>query len=145
MQRHLCAKAMCCLLLATAPNAQDFARRDGLLILEGGREMPRSNKAILAIAIMIGAVERQFRPHADRHFGTGRRGPHVRDRLRQIRSCLRSALSAKVIVLVAASIALGKLVLVSGAAEWIGGLLASAMQFLPAAGVLAAIMLFVTV
>jgi di/tricarboxylate transporter len=40
---------------------------------------------------------------------------------------------------------LGKLVLVSGAAEWIGSLLASGMQFLPAAGVLAAIMLFVTV
>ncbi len=48
-------------------------------------------------------------------------------------------------MLVAASIALGKLVLVSGAAEWIGSLLASAMQSLPAAGVLAAIMLFVTV
>lgn len=55
------------------------------------------------------------------------------------------ALSAQVIVLVAASIALGKLVLVSGAAEWIGSLLASAMQSLPTAGVLAAIMLFVTV
>lgn len=55
------------------------------------------------------------------------------------------ALSAQVIVLVAASIALGKLVLVSGGADWIGGLLASGMQFLPAAGVLAAIMLFVTV
>ena len=56
-----------------------------------------------------------------------------------------SALSAKVIVLVAASIALGKFVLVSGAAEWLGGLLALGLQHLPAAAVLACIMLFVTI
>ena len=55
------------------------------------------------------------------------------------------ALSAQVIVLVAASIALGKLVLVTGAAEWLGQVLAAGLQFLPAAGVLAAMMLFVTV
>src|SRR5690606_5408471 len=55
------------------------------------------------------------------------------------------ALSGKVIVLVAASIALGKFVLVSGAAEWLGALLAMGLQHLPPAGVLAAIMLFVTV
>ena len=55
------------------------------------------------------------------------------------------ALSAQVIVLVAASIALGKLILVTGAAEWLGQILAVGLQFLPAAGVLAAIMFFVTV
>jgi di/tricarboxylate transporter len=54
------------------------------------------------------------------------------------------ALSAQVIVLVAASIALGKFILVSGAAAWMGGLLASGLQYLPPAGVLAAIMVFVT-
>ncbi|MEO8142081.1 MAG: SLC13 family permease, partial [Sphingomicrobium sp.] len=55
------------------------------------------------------------------------------------------ALSAKVIVLVAASIAIGRIILDSGAAEWLSGLLAIGLQFLPAAGVLAAVMLFVTV
>ena len=133
------------LVLATAPNAQDFARRDGLLILEGGREMPRSNKAILAIAIMIGAVG--LASFGLMPIAISALGGAV---LMFVTGCVKfdrvgRALSAKVIVLVAASIALGKLVLVSGAAEWIGGLLASAMQFLPAAGVLAAIMLFVTV
>jgi len=54
-------------------------------------------------------------------------------------------LSAKVIVLVAASIALGQLVLESGAAGWLGETLALGLQHLPAAGVLAMIMLFVTV
>ena len=54
------------------------------------------------------------------------------------------ALSANVIVLVAASLALGKLVLVTGAAQWLGELLAVGLQYLPAAGVLAAIMVFVT-
>jgi di/tricarboxylate transporter len=55
------------------------------------------------------------------------------------------ALSAKVIVLIAASIAIGRVVLDSGAAEWLGQLIALGLQFLPPAGVLAAIMLFVTV
>lgn len=133
------------LVLTTVANAQAFAQRDGLLILEGGKEMPRSSKALLAIAIMLGSVgfaSIGLMPIAISAlcgavlmFATG---------------CVKfdrvgSALSAQVIVLVAASIALGKLVLVSGAANWIGGLLASGMQSLPAAGVLAAIMLFVTV
>ena len=54
------------------------------------------------------------------------------------------ALSAKVIVLVAASIAVGRIVLESGAAAWLGEALASGLQFLPPAAVLATIMLFVT-
>jgi di/tricarboxylate transporter len=55
------------------------------------------------------------------------------------------ALSAKVIVLIAASIAIGRIVLESGAAQWLGELIALGLQFLPAAGVLAAVMLFVTI
>ena len=55
------------------------------------------------------------------------------------------ALSAKVVVLVAASIVVGKVILESGAAEWLSQLLALGLQFLPPAGVLAAVMLFVTV
>lgn len=133
------------LVLSTVENAQDFARRDGLLILEGGREMPRSNKATLSIAIMVGAIglaSTGMMPIAISALGGAV--------LMFVTGCVKfdrvgRALSAQVIVLVAASIALGKLVLVSGAAEWIGSLLASGMQYLPAAGVLAAIMMFVTV
>lgn len=132
------------LVMATLDNAQAFARRDGVLILEGGREMPRSGKATLALAIMVGAV-------ALASFGLmpiaiSALGGAV---LMFITGCVKfervgRALSAQVIVLVAASIALGKLVLVSGAAQWMGEVLALGLQYLPAAGVLAAIMLFVT-
>ncbi len=133
------------LVLATMANAQSFAQRDGLLILEGGKELPRSNKALLAISIMFGSLGLAsigLMPIAISALGGAV--------LMFVTGCVKfdrvgRALSAQVIVLVAASIALGKLVLVSGGADWIGGLLASGMQFLPAAGVLAAIMLFVTV
>ena len=54
------------------------------------------------------------------------------------------ALSAQVIVLVAASIAMGRLVLESGAAGWLGEVLAMGLQHLSPAAVLATIMLFVT-
>src|SRR3546814_8334306 len=54
------------------------------------------------------------------------------------------ALSAKVIVLVAASIAIGRIILESGAAAWLGELLAMGLQHLPPEAILALIMLFVT-
>ncbi|WP_374530659.1 SLC13 family permease [Novosphingobium sp.] len=133
------------LVLATVSSAQGFAQRDGLLILEGGREMPRSGKAALALAIMAGSVGLAsigLLPIAISALGGAV--------LMLATGCVKfervgRALSAQVIVLVAASIALGKLVLVTGAAEWLGQLLALGLQYLPAAGVLAAIMLFVTV
>ena len=53
-------------------------------------------------------------------------------------------MSGKVIVLVAASIAIGSLVLETGAAAWLGDVMALFLQFLPPAVILAAIMLFVT-
>ncbi|MDP3906411.1 SLC13 family permease [Novosphingobium sp.] len=133
------------LVIAAADTAQDFAARDGLLVLEGGREMPRSGKAGLALAIMAGSVgvaSIGLMPIAISALAGAV--------LMFVTGCVKfervgRALSAQVIVLVAASIALGKLVLVTGAAEWLGQLLAIGLQFLPAAGVLAAMMLFVTV
>lgn len=133
------------LVLATVANAKDFAQRDGLLILEGGKDVPRSAKALLALAIMAGSVgvaSIGLMPIAISALAGAV--------LMFITGCVKfervgRALSAQVIVLVAASIALGKLVLVTGAAEWLGQILASGLQFLPAAGVLAAIMLFVTI
>lgn len=133
------------LVMGTADNLQDFAQEAGLLMLEGAKEMPRSAKAVLSLAIMGGSI-------ALASFGLlpiaiSALGGAI---LMFITGCVKfdrvgRALSAKVIVLVAASIALGKLILVSGAAEWLGQFLAMGLQYLPAAGVLAAIMLFVTI
>lgn len=139
------AEADVLLLMGTQDNLTRLARTDGLLILEGGRELPRTAKARLALAIMAGAV------------GLASAGlvPIAISALAGavamfVTGCVRfdrvgRALSGRVVVLVAASIALGKLVLVSGAAQWLGELLALGLQFLPAAGVLAAVMLFVTI
>ena len=128
---------------ARPPEASRAA--ENLLVLEGAKELPRTAKAPLALAIMAGAVVPasiglvpiaiSALAGAIAMFVTG---------------CVRfdrigRALSAKVIVLVAASIAIGRIVLDSGAAEWLSGLIALGLQYLPAAGVLAAVMLFVTV
>ena len=53
-------------------------------------------------------------------------------------------LSGSVIVLVAASIALGRVILDSGAADWIGGVMAFGLEYLSAPAALAAIMLTMT-
>jgi di/tricarboxylate transporter len=132
------------LVMGRMAELQDFAARDGLLVLEGGKDMPRSAKAPLALAIMAGAV--LLASFGVVPIAISALGGAV---LMFITGCVRfervgRALSAQVIVLVAASIALGKLVLVSGAAEWLGNVLAGGLQHLPPAAVLAAIMLFVT-
>ena len=138
------------LVMGLLEDLQDFAQNDGLLMLEGGREMPRRSKAVLAAAIMFGAV------------GLASIGiPFVGKVpiaisslagaiLMFITGCVKfdrvgRALSAKVIVLVAASIAIGQFVLDSGAASWLGELMAMGLQYLSPALILAAIMLFVTV
>ncbi|NND49554.1 MAG: SLC13 family permease [Rhizobiales bacterium] len=133
------------LMMGMTDNLQAFSKRDGLLMLEGGEEVARSAKAPLALAIMAGSVGLAS-------FGivpiaiSSLAGAIVMF----FTGCVRfdrvgRALSAEVIVLVAASIALGKFMLVSGAAEWLGESLALGLRHLPAAAVLAAIMLFVTV
>jgi di/tricarboxylate transporter len=132
------------LMMGIAEELRAFSEQDGLLMLEGSVEMARSAKAPLALVIMVGSVGLasfgivpiaiSALAGAIVMFGTG---------------CVRfdrvgRALSGKVIVLVAASIALGKFVLVSGAAQWLGELLAMGLQHLPPEAVLASIMLFVT-
>ena len=133
------------LVMATVAQAQAFAQRDGLLVLEGWRERPRSAKALLALAIMmasVGVASLGLLPIAISALA-GAVAMFVTGCVRFER--VGRALSAQVIVLVAASIALGQLVLVTGAADWLGQGLALGLQHLPAAGVLAAVMLFVTV
>ncbi len=132
------------LVMGLQSDLQEFARSDSLLILDGARELPRRSKAVLSAAIMVGSV------------GTASIGlfPIAISALAGailmfVTGCVKfdrvgRALSAKVIVLVAASIAVGRVILESGAAEWLGQLMSLGLQFLPPAGVLAAIMLFVT-
>ncbi len=122
-----------------------FARADSLLTLEGMRELPRRSKAVLAAAIMGGAVATAaigLFPIAISALAGAI--------LMFVTGCVKfdrvgRALSAQVIVLVAASIAIGRIIDDSGAAEWLGIVLSNLLSVLPPAGVLAAIMLFVTV
>ncbi len=133
------------LVMGTDTNLRTFAQEAGLLMLEGGKVLPRSAKAMLALTIMGGSVAIAsvgLLPIAISALGGAV--------LMFVTGCVQfdrvgRALSAKVIVLVAASIAIGKLILVSGAADWLGQLLASVLQYLPPGGVLAAIMVFVTI
>ena len=132
------------LVMGLPEDLQQFARADSLLTLEGMRELPRRSKAWLAAGIMVGAI------------GTASIGlfPIAISALAGailmfVTGCVKfdrvgRALSAKVIVLVAASIAIGRIIDDSGAAEWLGIVLSNVLGVLPPAGVLAAIMLFVT-
>ena len=133
------------LVMGLPDGLAEFAGHDSLLQLEGGRLMPRRSKAVLAAAIMFGSVALAsigFLPIAIAALG----GAIVMF----VTGCVKfdrvgRALSAKVIVLVAASIAIGRIILESGAAGWLGEVMASGLQYLPPAAVLAVIMLFVTV
>ena len=133
------------LVMGLADGIESFARGDGLLRLEGVQEMPRRSKAVMAAAIMFGSVA----------FASVGLVPIAISALAGailmfVTGCVKfdrvgRALSAKVIVLVAASIAIGRVVLDSGAAAWLGEALSLGLQYLPPAGVVAAVMLFVTV
>ena len=133
------------LVMGLRRDIQTFAQSDSLLVLDGARELPRRSKALLAAAIMgvsvftasIGVLPIAIASLAGAimMFLTG---------------CVKfdrvgRALSAQVIVVVAASIAIGRVILDSGAAAWLGQLLALGLGDLPPALVIAAVMLFVTV
>lgn len=124
---------------------QDFARADSLLMLDGIREVPRRSKALLAAAIMgfsvITAAAGLFPIAISALAGAI---------LMFVTGCVKfdrvgRALSGQVIVLVAASIAIGRVIDESGAADWLGQALSLGLAFLPPALVIAAIMAFVTV
>ena len=133
------------LVMGIEPDLAAFARGDSLLRLEGGRELPRRSKALLALAIMAGSVglaSVDLLPIAISALAGAI--------LMFVTGCVKfdrvgRALSAKVIVLVAASIAIGRIIDDSGAADWLGQLLAYWLQYLAPAAVLAVIMIFVTV
>ena len=133
------------LVMGLRNDLQTFSRADSLLMLEGGRELPRRSKAVLSAVIMgvavftasigIFPIAISALAGAILMFVTG---------------CVKfdrvgRALSGQVIVLVAASIAIGRVIDESGAAAWLGQALSMGLVYLPPALVLAAIMAFVAV
>lgn len=133
------------LVTGTMSKLQKLAQGENLLILEGAKEMPRTVKAPLALLLMIGAIipaSEGLAPLAITSL--------LGATMMFVTGCVRfdrvgRALSAKVIVLVAASIAIGRIILDSGAAEWLGRFIALWLQHLPPAADLALVMLFVTI
>jgi di/tricarboxylate transporter len=144
------------LVMGIDEDLQAFARNDGLLRLEGARELPRRSKAVLAGAIMLGAIATASLglPWFDGLTYAPIKLPIAISALAGaiamfITGCVKfdrvgRALSAKVIVLIAASLAIGRVIDESGAAEWLGQALSLGLAYLPPALVLSAIMLFVT-
>ncbi|MEM6584847.1 MAG: SLC13 family permease [Pseudomonadota bacterium] len=132
------------LVMGLEADLQSFARGDSLLMLDGARELPRRSKALLATGIMAFSVFTAafgLLPIAISALAGSI--------LMFVTGCVKfdrvgRALSGQVIVLVAASIAIGRVIDESKAAEWLGETLSLGLAFLPPALVLAAIMAFVT-
>ena len=144
------------LAIGLAEDLANFARSDALLRLEGARELPRRSKAVLAGAIMLGTISTASigLPWFDASGYAPIKLPIAISALAGailmfVTGCVMfdrvgRALSAKVIVLIAASLAIGRVIDDSGAAEWLGQALSLGLAYLPPALVLASIMLFVT-
>ena len=132
------------LVMGLQDDLEAFANGDSLLQLEGRRELPRRSKAWLAAGIMAGSVALAsfgFIPIAIAALAGAI--------LMFLTGCVKfdrvgRALSAQVIVLVAASISIGRIIDESGAAAWLGEAMSYGLQYLSPALVLAAIMVFVT-
>jgi di/tricarboxylate transporter/K+/H+ antiporter YhaU regulatory subunit KhtT len=145
------------LVMGLEEDLQTFARSDGLLRLEGARALPRRSKAVLAGAIMLVAIATASLglPWFDGFAYAPIKLPIAISALAGaiamfVTGCVQfdrvgRALSAKVIVLIAASLAIGRLIDDSGAAEWLGEAFALGLVYLPPPLVLAAVMLFVTI
>ena len=133
------------LVMGLQEDLENFATSDSLLQLEGRRELPRRSKAWLAAGIMGGSVALAsvgLLPIAIAALGGAI--------IMFLTGCVKfdrvgRALSGQVIVLVAASIAIGRIIDESGAAMWLGEVLSFGLQYLSPALVLAAIMVFVTI
>ncbi|MEE4317332.1 SLC13 family permease [Erythrobacter dokdonensis] len=145
------------LVMGIEEDLQNFANNDGLLRLEGARELPRRSKAVLAGAIMLGAIATASLglPWFDEGGYAPIKLPIAISALAGaiamfVTGCVKfdrvgRALSAKVIVLIAASIAIGRVIDASGAAAFLGQALSLGLAYLPPALVLSAIMIFVTI
>jgi di/tricarboxylate transporter len=114
----------------------------GLMLLDANRALPHSPLAPVALLIMGGVVllaATQVLPiHVSAFMGVI---------AMLVSGCVRlegvgRALSFEVVLVVASSIALGQSLVATGAAEWIGGGVASAVSHAPAAAQLACFMAF---
>jgi di/tricarboxylate transporter len=141
---HRFAEGDVLLVMGLPDDMQHFSRADSLLQLEGKRELPRRSKATLAAAIMGGSIA--FASIGLVPIAIASLAGAI---LMFVTGCVKfdrvgRGLSGSVIVLVAASIALGRIILDSGAADWIGTVLAAGLDYLSPAAALAAIMLAMT-
>lgn len=130
------------LVQGTEPALKQLQVAEGAMVLEGAAELPRSAKAPLAIMIFVVAVG-----VAAFHLAPIAVSSLAGSIAMLATGCVKfdrigRALSAKVIVLVAASIALGRALLETGAAQWLGEALALGMHAFPPAAVLATMMAF---
>lgn len=118
---------------------------EGVHLLDGAQELPHTSKAVWAVAIVIGVVAiaaLKILPVAIAALA----GVIAMLATQCIRfENIGRALSLEVIVLVAASIALGRALVETGAADWMGQIFASSLGSFPPAAVLAALMVFVTI
>lgn len=124
------------------PRLQKLQVSEGAMILEGAAEVPRTFLAPAALIIVIGVIvvaALRIVPISIAAL-TGTIAMIATGCVRFDR--LGRALSGEVIVLVAASIALGRALLETGAASWMGGGLASMLGPFPPAFAIAAMMLF---
>ncbi len=133
------------LVMGLQHDLEAFANGDSLLQLEGRRELPRRSKAWLAAGIMAGSVA--FASFGLVPIAIAALAGAI---LMFLTGCVKfdrvgRALSAQVIVLVAASISIGRIIDESGAAAWLGEGLSIGLQYLSPELVLAAIMVFVAV
>ncbi|CAN5770211.1 SLC13 family permease [soil metagenome] len=130
------------LVQGTESALRDLQVGEGAMVLEGAAELPRSAKATLATLIFAAAVL-----VAAFHLAPIAVSALAGSIAMLATGCVKfdrigRALSAKVIVLVAASIALGRALLETGAAQWMGEGLAVGMQSFPPAAILATMMAF---
>ena len=133
------------LLRGTPTRLAAFERGEGALTLQGGMELPRSRKAPLALLIVAAVVAlaaTRAMPVALAALA-GTIAMLATGTLRYDR--IGRALSLEVIVLVAASIALGRALVATGAAEWLGSIFAHTLSDVPPFVALAALMTFATV
>jgi di/tricarboxylate transporter len=134
-------------LLVRGPRTKlaDLERGEGALLLQGSAELPRSAKAPLALAIVgmtILLAATKLMPIALASLA-GVIAMLATGTVRYER--LGRALSVEVIVLVAASISLGRAIVETGAADWLGSIFALVLAPVPPAFALGVLMTFAAI
>jgi di/tricarboxylate transporter len=118
---------------------------EGALLLEGGLDLPHTAKAPVAMLIVCGVIALAASNTVPIAIAA------LAGTIAMLASgCIRfdsigRALKLEVIVLVAASIALGRALVETGAAGWLASIFASVLRDLPPAAILASLMAFTTV